>query len=96
MLLAQGACWMTPSTLVPTPAAFSLEQLATAFHYGPSPSLLSVKWGDQALLDTQEEDRRVTYSIVGAKNFQNIKRPSIIHVPAFPNHHDLLVFAPRV
>lgn len=84
--------WQLTSTLV-TAAMFSLEQLATAFCYGPSPSLLSVKWGDQALLDTRKTD--VTYSILGTKNLQNVKRPGIIHVTAFPNHHDLLVFAPE-
>ena len=49
--------------------------------------------GDQALLETQEEDKRVKYSAVGAKNLQTIKSPGIFHVTALPNGHDLLVFA---
>lgn len=71
VLLAQDACLRTHS--YPVTATFSLEQLATAFCYGPSLLLLSAKRGDEALLDTQEEDKCVKYSIAGAKDLQNIK-----------------------
>lgn len=57
----------------PGTATFSLEQLATAFCYSPSPLLLCVRWGDKALSDTQEEDKCVKYAVVGAKNLQNRK-----------------------
>lgn len=71
MLLARHL--LEDATVYPDTATFSLEQLAPAFCYSLSPLLLCVKWGDKALLDTQEEDKCVKYSVVGAKNLQNRK-----------------------
>lgn len=92
--VAQDACLRIP--IHPGTAMFSLEQPAIAFCYSPSPLLLSVKWGDKALLDTQEEEKCVKYSVAGAMNLQSIKGPGIFRVTAFPNGHDSLVFARRV